>query len=87
MKVIDCSTRSVGKTLDSWNKFIKQINDIKVQYEDYVLYINKDYYKQYKEKLNFIDIEIVITDNLPKNINAIFMKKTDWWWNNANITN
>ena len=70
------STQQCGKTLESWYDYIEQIKDMKV--DNYVLYINKDFYDMYKDKLDFIDYEIEVTTNLPKNVNAVFMKKVDW---------
>jgi len=57
---------------------INKINDMIVEYDDYVLYINEDYYKIHKDELNFIDVKIEITNLLPKNINVVYMKKVNW---------
>ena len=70
------STQQCGKTLESWKDYINQIKNMK--FDNYVLYINKDFYDMYKDKLDFINCEMEITTNLPKNVNAVFMKKVDW---------
>lgn len=72
------STRQCGKTLKSFYDYIEQIRNWKV--DNYVLYIKKDFWNRYKDEIKdyLLDIEIVITNNLPKNVNAVFMKKVDW---------
>lgn len=69
------STRQCGKTLESMVDYIKTIQDYKV--DNYVLYIKKDIWKQYKDELKdyLLDIKIITTDNLPDNVNAIYMKE------------
>ena len=80
------SARQCGKTLESWFDFIKQAENMKA--DNYVLYINKEFYDKYKDKINLIDCEIEVITNLPKNINAVYMKKVDWrytdWYENNN---
>ena len=70
------TTRQCGKTLESWREYIEQIKDWEV--DNYVLYINKDFYNNYKDEIDLLDVEIEITSNLPKNVNAVYMKKVDW---------
>lgn len=72
------STQQCGKTLESWKEYLKKIRDIKVDTYNYVLYINKDFWDKFKDELDFLDGEVEITTNLPKNVNAVFMKKVDW---------
>lgn len=70
------SSRQYDKILESWKEYIEEIRTWK--YNGYILYINKDFYDKYKDKIDLIDGEIEIITNLPKDVNAVYMKKTDW---------
>ena len=72
------STQQCGKTLENWKEYLENIRDMKIDTYNYVLYINKDFWDKYKDELDFLDGEVEITTNLPKGVNAVFMKKVDW---------
>lgn len=69
------SARQTGKTLKSMINYIKTIQNNKI--DNYVLYIKKEIWKQYKDELKdyLLNIKIIATDNLPENVNAIYMKE------------
>ena len=69
------STQQCGKTLESWKEYLEEIRDMGIDTYNYVLYINKDFWDNYKDELDFLDGKVEITTSLPKNVNAEKKKK------------